>query len=158
MTTSILQGVTYRAICRTNGGTWGIRTRATVGPSLETYTSRASATPSAAVSSPFGSVIASILPDWRKLARAIERTRTPIALARAIFVRGQRTICNLRGGFKALRSLSFLPLIPLRQEPTSGLFKALFLAPVLSSAAAVHGQTMQQKDGQDHGKSTRKYG
>jgi len=70
---------------------------------------------------------------WRA---TIEQTQ-PALVARAIS-QGLRLICNLRGGFKALRSLSFRSRVKLCQEAARGIFNTLSLSPVpvLSMRAA----------------------
>src|SRR6185369_3422776 len=90
---------------------------------------------SAAVSSPFGSVIASILPDWRRLRTAFERTRTPSARAVRIFVRGQRTICNFcRPHTPAGKVFSFLrALVQDANQTASRIFHAFSFTPVHSA-------------------------
>ena len=102
------------------------------------------ATQSAAVSSPFGSVIASILPDWRRLRTAFERTRTPSARAVRIFPsEGQRweSLRFIGALGKALRSLCssvLFSLVHLRQKPTSGVSNRFQFSPVLSFAPTNH--------------------
>jgi hypothetical protein len=141
MTTSILWSVSFRAICQqglVQGRARGVLVASKIPPKIHVP-----ATPfqSAVVSSPFGSVIATV-PSlrWRKLARAIERTRTPIALARAIFVRGHRTICKLVPVYpKASGCLSFLrALVHDANQSASCVTKSLKVSKVLSCVSTSH--------------------
>lgn len=149
---------TFSAICVSNGVVLG-RARATVGLPQDSRYSRALARFQSAFGYPFERRIAAVSSNgWRKLAGKLERTRTPIARFPAIFVLGPRTICNFLGAFKALRSLSSNALVQFLQEPTSRVFHSLFLAPAFLSVPVLHVSNRHQKDGRDHGKSTRKYG
>lgn len=119
---------------------------------------------SVAVANPRGNWIAAYLPrlcDWR---RTIERNPNPVALVRRRFLPTSRDISgrgtNFSGGIiQALRSLlTRYPLIPLLQEPTSGRFQTLFLAPAFLSVPVLHESNMQQEQDRDHGKSIHKHG
>lgn len=78
-------------------------------------------------------------PRWRKLAGSLKRFFSVAHRSRP-FLPTRRDmwsgILNLRGGFKALRSLSFRSRIKFCQEPSRGVFQAFSLSPVLSSCAA----------------------
>ena len=92
----------------------------------------------APLSSGCGNWIATVPPlggvNWRT---AREIWVCVLSIAVRAFSRGQRLITNSRGGFKALRSLLLRnPLIPLRQEPTSGRFHRLVFPPVPLLSAA----------------------
>lgn len=76
-------------------------------------------TPSIAVSSPLSGVIAAATPPGSVLAaRSLSEPQSarfwPLAIQQ-----GQRWILNLRGGFKALRSLSFRTLFQSPEKPLS---------------------------------------
>jgi len=143
----------------TNGFVWSCRTRAPVGPqiaSLNRAVSRASALH-------FRSdVNSSRVGNWRS--QPLERCTPYVSVPgwlRHLLPSGRDMlsgISNLRGGFKALRSLlPSNPLIPLRQEPTSGRFKGFFFPPV-PLLSALHVRNMQQRNVQDHGKSHHNHG
>jgi hypothetical protein len=52
----------------------------------------------------------------------------------------------------------FCSLLKHRQEPRSGIFNALTLAPVLSPVPVLHVSNRHQKDTRDHGKSYAQHG
>lgn len=133
-----IRSVTFRAIC--TNGVFRIRTRATVGPqndSLNRTVSRASAV--------FQS--AAILPSMGsgRLREPVEHggpshvLRAPAFLLRNAGTIARR-ICKLRGGFKALRSLSFRSRVKFCQEPgrvQSILFRPNYVNALSSLAAHV---------------------
>jgi hypothetical protein len=91
--------------------------------------------------------------------RTVERTPNPALRFGPAFSRGQRLISQILAGIKSTagKCFSFLPRVKFLQEPSRGIAHRFQFSPVLSSALC-HGQTMQQKDGKDHGKSIHKYG
>lgn len=97
------------------------------------------ATQSVAAPHLFGNVIAAILPTRRRLARALSDIPNPVSSARAIFVRGQRTILNFCRPHMAAGKPSFLrALVHDANQTASCIFHRLFLAPVLSSVPVFH--------------------
>lgn len=139
--TPILQGASFSAICRTNGGTWSIRTRATVGSSLKTL-SRASA--------PHSDPLLFVLPfgGSGKLARRLKRIN-PLRIAAGLFLQTRRDrrsgLLNFcRPQAPAGKVFSFLnSLLKHRQEPRSGFTETFRLTPVvhvLSLSASSHGK------------------
>jgi hypothetical protein len=86
-----------------------------------------------------GSVIASILPVWRKLRRTVELTQAPVLRIFSSPYRGRvwRLILNFGRAFGA-GSLSSNALVQFLQEPASRVFHRFFVAPVLSSVPVLH--------------------
>lgn len=120
---------------------------------------------SAAVRPTFGSVISGVSSLARVAwGRTVERSRTIFALRFVpAFSRIRRDIrpglLNFCRAFKAAGKPSFLrALVKLRQKSTSSIFETFSLSPVLSPVPVLHESNKHQKDGRDHGKSTRKYG
>jgi hypothetical protein len=138
MTSSKTRSV-YSAICRSNG-VFLVRARATVGSRFPQNASRASAYshPLPAIL-PFGNVIASILPVWRRLAGSFEALRTPLALSSRPFFstpyRGhlRRLISAILAGAKSTTGKCFSLLRALVQDANqtaSRIFHGFVLTPI----------------------------
>jgi hypothetical protein len=126
------------AICRTNGGTWSIRTRATVGPRNCVDYSRASANPQSTGLLPkLAGVIAAVSSLCvRRLAGSFEAQRTRLALSyRPIFSsRGLSLLTRefLPAQVLAGRVFSFLrTLVQNPQKPGRSVVHALSFSPIV---------------------------
>jgi hypothetical protein len=134
----------FSAVCRSNGIVLG-GARATVGSRFPRNASRVPAYSNPLPVSPFGNVIAAVLPRLRKLAARVLERGGPLSCARTLAAAFSRRRRDIRPGTAILagaksttsKCFSFLyPLLKHCQEPRSGIFQTFSLSPVLCRSVA----------------------